>query len=250
MLDVNNLSCGYNGVDVVKNINFTLNPNERLCIIGPNGCGKSTLLKALSGLLDYRGSAKLDGFEISKLKRRELSQKVALFSQFSSVYFSYSVYDTVAMGRYLKSKSIFGNTKDDESAVMSCLEKLSILDIKDKPITELSGGQLQRVLLARVLAQDPDIILLDEPTNHLDIAHQRALLSIIDDFSKQENKAVIGVIHDLSLTPMLFERAILMDNGELILDGDIRSVLKSNEISRAYNTDITSHMRESLKFWE
>lgn len=249
MLEVKNLSCGYNGVDVVKDVSFSLGSNEKLCIIGPNGCGKSTLLKALSSLISYKGSIKLNDVEISQLKRRELSNKIALFSQFANANFPYSVYDTVLMGRYNKSKGVFKTTKEDDEAVISCLDKLSLLDIKDRPVTELSGGQLQRVFLARVLAQDPDIILLDEPTNHLDISHQRALLEVIDDFSKQNNKAVIGVLHDLSLIPMLFDKAILLDEGRIAFEGNIRDALMSDEIAKAYKIDIRKHFADCLDFW-
>jgi len=178
MLSVENLSCGYDGVDVISNINFSVNYGEKLCIIGPNGCGKTTLLRAICNLMNYKGSVALDKKDISKMKRKEISSSIALMTQLTSIYFSYSVYETVALGRYLAfSKKIFTEeTKTDKEIILSSLENVGLIDIKDKPITELSGGQLQRVFLARVFVQEPKIILLDEPTNHLDLKHQLELI--------------------------------------------------------------------------
>ena len=174
MLKVENLSCGYGTEDIISDISFTANSNEKLCIIGPNGCGKTTLLRALSGVLDYRGNIFINDFELRSLSRKDISRNIALMSQISSVYFSYTVYETVALGRYIhNSKRIFSEeSKDDKKIVDECIRAVGLTEMKDKLITELSGGQLQRVFLARVYAQDPEIILLDEPTNHLDLKNQ------------------------------------------------------------------------------
>lgn len=251
MLELKNLCCGYGGADIVKSFDMTVTDGEMLCILGPNGCGKTTLLRAISGMLPYKGSAMLDGREISALSRRELSAKVALFSQISSVYFGYTVYDTVAMGRYLRRKGAFAHDADERKSTCDCLERLGLLDIKDEPITALSGGQLQRTLLARTFNQNPQIILLDEPTNHLDISAQIALIGMIRDWAAEDRRrSVIGVLHEIMLIPMLFKRALIMSGGERVMDGEVGQVLKSDELARVYGTDIKGFMRECNEFWK
>lgn len=250
MVDITGLSCGYGGCDVLKGIDLKILAGERVCILGPNGCGKSTLLKAVSGIIGYKGSAKLDSKEIKAYSRRELSKKIAVFSQLQNVYFSYSVYDTVAMGRYLKSGGLFGNRSSDSKAVMPWLERLGLKDIMDKPVTELSGGQLQRVLLARTFVQEPQLLLLDEPTNHLDISYQMELAELIKEWSNQSpERTVVGVIHELSLIPKLFERTVLMDGGKIAADGETAAILKGSQLSSTYKADVAGFMRETGRFW-
>lgn len=251
MLELTNLYCGYGGGDIVKDFCLAVGEGEKLCILGPNGCGKTTLLRAVSGMLSYKGSAKIDGREISSMSRRELSGKVALFSQISSVYFGYTVYDTVAMGRYLKQRGAFSESKKDAAATLECIERMGLSDIKDKPITELSGGQLQRTMLARVFNQEPQIILLDEPTNHLDISAQIALIRLIKEWAAEDKqRSVVGVIHEISLIPMLFERTVLMSGGEKLADGGTGQVLKSEELGKAYGADIKGFMQDCYEFWK
>ncbi len=251
MLEITNLSCGYGSGDILKSFCMTVHEGEKLCILGPNGCGKTTLLRAISGMLAYNGSAKIDGREISSMSRRELSGRVALFSQISSVYFGYTVYDTVAMGRYLKQKGAFSESGKDSQATLSCLERLGLSDIKDKPITELSGGQLQRTMLARAFNQEPQIILLDEPTNHLDISAQISLIRLIKEWAAEDKRrSVVGVIHEISLIPMLFERTILMLSGEKLADGGTEQVLKSEELGKAYGADVAGFMQDCYAFWK
>ena len=192
MLELKNLYSGYDGKDIVKNISFKVNNGENLCIVGPNGCGKSTLLKAIANIIEYRGDIEIDALEISKFNWKELAQKVGLMSQISQVYFPYTVYDTVSLGRYAYLKGAFSTlSKDDRKIIDESMEKVGVYHLKDKLITELSGGQLQRVFLAKVFAQDPDIILLDEPTNHLDFKNQIDLLEnlntwVINIYTKKD----------------------------------------------------------------
>ncbi|MGM9530305.1 ABC transporter ATP-binding protein, partial [Intestinibacter sp.] len=169
MLEVKKLYSGYEGKDILKEINFTVKNGENLCIVGPNGCGKSTLLKSIANILEYKGSILIDGQEVFSMNRKHFAKKVGLMSQITEIYFPYTIYDTVSLGRYAYSKGVLSKlSKEDDEIILDSIDKVGLLDIKDKLITELSGGQMQRVFLARVFAQDPDIILLDEPTNHLD----------------------------------------------------------------------------------
>ena len=159
MIEVKNIYCGYDNKEIIKNLSFKVNNGENLCIVGPNGCGKSTLLKSIANIIEYRGNVKIDDKEVNNFSRVDLAKKVALMSQMSQVYFPYTVYDTVSLGRYAYSKGAFSKlSKQDREIVEDSMKKVGVYELKDKLITELSGGQLQRVFLAKIFAQDPDII--------------------------------------------------------------------------------------------
>ena len=133
MLKVRNLYCGYDGKDVIKDFNIDITRGQNVSIVGPNGCGKSTLLKAMVSLIDYKGNIFLDGKEVKSIKRKELAKKVALMSQSSQIYFPYTVYDTVALGRYAHIDGVFARlSKMDEEIILNCLSNVGILDLKDK----------------------------------------------------------------------------------------------------------------------
>ena len=178
MLELKNVCAGYDGVDVLHDVSCAFPPGSCWCVLGSNGCGKTTLLRAMAGLIPHRGQVLLDGREIDGMKRRDLAGKIAVMSQVNTVYFPYSVYDTVMLGRYQHIRaSLFGGpSQEDRAVVERCLTFTGLSDLRRRHLDELSGGQRQRVFLAQTLAQDPETILLDEPTNHLDIKHQVELV--------------------------------------------------------------------------
>jgi iron complex transport system ATP-binding protein len=255
MLEVKDLFAGYGGADVICNINFTAQSGESLCVLGPNGCGKSTLLKSIARVIDYRGVVSMDGEDISALPRRELAKKIALLNQSASVYFPYTVYETVSMGRYAYSQGLpyYGLknlSAEDKEIIENILKKLDIWDIRERMIDELSGGTLQRVFLARTLAQTPDLILLDEPANHLDLKHQIELLNFLKAWVKESNKTLISVFHDLNLARLFSDTAIVLNNGTIAANGKIDEVLNGEILSGVYGIDIRAFMRESLEKWK
>ncbi|MDR0718806.1 MAG: ABC transporter ATP-binding protein [Treponema sp.] len=251
MLEIKNLFAGYGGGDVIKDITLKAFPGEILTIAGPNGCGKTTLLKAIARLLPFRGLVTLDGRDIHSFSRKALAQKAALLGQSTQIYFSYSVFDTVSLGRYPYSRSFLkGLTKNDREIVENVLLQLGLTDVKDRMITELSGGQLQRVFLARTLAQEPEFILLDEPTNHLDLTHQIELLSYLSYWAEKNNKTVIAVLHDLNLARRFGNSAALMSRGALVSWGKPEDVLTGDILEEVYGLNIKGFMLESLKKWE
>jgi len=252
MISVNNLTCGYyDDVNVLTDISFTVPSNKKMLIVGPNGCGKTTLLRAMAGLIPYQGNVLIDGEDVSAFSKKELSKKVALLSQLSNIYFSYSVYETVMQGRYVHLKSTFfkGETQIDKEVVALCLETTGLLEMKDKNIKELSGGQLQRVFLARVLAQEPEIILLDEPTNHLDLRYQLELMNYLDKWVQESGHIVIGVVHDMNLALSFADEIMMLKDGK-IFACDHRDTLDLDLIDKTFDTNVTAYMRESLKKWE
>lgn len=251
MLEVKNLYCGYNGVEIIKDISFRVDRGENICIVGPNGCGKSTLLKAISNLIPFKGSVLLDGNDTKSLKRKDLAIKIALMTQSSNILFPYSIYDTVALGRYAHLNGVFSRlNKKDEEIINNSLAKVGLLDIKDKLINELSGGQLQRVFLARAFAQDPDVILLDEPTNHLDLRYQIEMLDYLKVWAKENNKIVVAVLHDLNLVQNFGDKVLMLKDGVIKNNGNTREVLNGSDLEEVYGIDIKAFMIKTLEKWK
>jgi iron complex transport system ATP-binding protein len=251
MLEVKDLSAGYNGADVIRNISFRAEKGESLCILGPNGSGKSTLLKSIACIIDYRGLVLMNGENICAVSRKELAKKIALLSQSAQVFFPYTVYETVSMGRYVYSQGVLKNlSAKDRTVIEDILKKLDIWDSKDCMIDELSGGTLQRVFLARTLAQSPDLILLDEPSNHLDLKHQIELLKFLRAWVKENNKTLISVFHDLNLARLFGDTAVVLNEGTAAACGKIEDVLNSGILSEVYGIDIRGFMQESLEKWK
>lgn len=251
MLEVQNVCAGYNGTEIVHNISFQLNKGENLCILGANGCGKTTFLRAIGNLIPFTGSVKLDGVELSSLKRRNIAEKIAMLSQLSGTYFAYSVYDTVMLGRYQHIRKTFSDRpgKADREMVEKCLETVGLSDYASRKINELSGGQLQRVFLAKALAQDPEIILLDEPTNHLDIKQQVELLHHLRKWSESGNHTVIGVFHDINIALQLSDKVLFMKDGEKKAFGNMEEIASKQLLKDVYGMDIVKYLDWESQNW-
>lgn len=248
MIEVKNLSAGYTSKKILKNLNFSITEGENLCILGSNGSGKTTLLRVIGGLLEYEGEVKLFDKEVKNLKPREIALKISLLSQMGSLFFSYSVYDTVMLGRYVRlSGGVFSKPSEkDEQIVIDCLNSVGICDLKDREISTLSGGQLQKVYLARCLAQEPEIIILDEPTNHLDLKSQQELFKFLKEWSQEKNHTVIGVMHDVTLAFQLFSKALFLKDGEIVFEGALKNAT-SEVYEKTYQTDVISYLKEIHK---
>jgi len=250
MLEIKNLYAGYGSGDVLKNISFTAEPGESLCVLGPNGCGKSTLLKAIARIIDYRGSISLNEKNLDMLPRKELAKTTALLGQSAQIYFPYSVYDTVSLGRYAYFKGFFKDmSAEDREIIETTMKRFDIWDIKSRMIDELSGGQLQRVFLSKTIVQMPDIILLDEPTNHLDLKNQTELMCYLKQWIRENHKILIGVYHDLNLVQHFGDKAVLLGEGKLLLQGNVQTVLNSEILAEVYGIDIRDFMLKSIEKW-
>lgn len=248
MLEVKNLSLHYaSRKDVLKNISFEVCYNESLCIIGPNGCGKSTLLKSLCKIIDFEGEILINNENIRKI---DTYKTIAMMSQMSTIYFGYSVYDTIMMGRYssYKDKLFSMPNKEDKEFVIHYMEKLKIMHLKDKLITELSGGELQRVFLARTFVQNPTIILMDEPTNHLDLNSQIELIYNLKEWVKSDVRCIVAVLHDINAMLNFADKLLVLKNGTSQYFGTVNDfdITLLNDI---YDINVVEYMKNSLKRW-
>jgi len=251
MLRLENVSAGYGGQHVLHDVSFTLAPGKRLALIGPNGCGKTTLLRAIAGVLSYTGAIAIDGRPVGRMKRRELAREIAMLSQISEVSFAYSVYDTVMMGRYAHATGglLALPSEEDRAKVLACLEAVDLLSLRERPITTLSGGQLQRVFLARVLAQEPQIILLDEPTNHLDLRYQVELMEHLQTWATREQRILIGALHDVNLGLHFCDKALVLQSGRIRAFGATDAVLTAKLLEELYGASVLGYMRGMLERW-
>ena len=235
MMEVKNLSFHYKGCpEVLKNISFRMEPGKFLAILGNNGVGKSTLLKCFDHILKPdSGQVILDGEDLLKLPGREVAKKVAFVSQ-SVPSTQMTVHDVVMLGRrpYMR----WGFTEEDHMIVHDAMHRLEVEDMRGRFLAQLSGGEKQKVMLARALAQQPKVLLLDEPTSALDIQNQYHVLKTVRDICHKDDMIAVIVIHDLDLALRFCDRFLLLKDGEVYRHGD-RSVLDSEALKEVYGVD-------------
>ena len=249
-ISLDKVSAGYEKNNfILKDISVSFTGDGIWGILGPNGSGKTTLLRVLSGILPYEGHITLDtDKELSSLSKRELARYIAMMPQFTSIYFSYSVYDTVMLGRYAHSGNSLGEmlgrlSKHDRDVTEAAIEATGLTEIKNHSISELSGGQLQRVMLARTIAQETPIILLDEPTNHIELTAylEKWAANHTEVNGRSYSNTVISVFHDIGTAVTLTDNIILMKDGQIIKKGSTDEVLTRSLINDIYDVDAISH---------
>ena len=251
MLNVEHLTCGYGGEPVVKDVSFRVREGERLCILGPNGCGKTTLLRSLAGLLPCEGTIELAGTVLRKLPARQRAKKLALMSQLSPAAFDYTVYETVMLGRYAHQRGglLGAESEADRRAVEDSLTLTGAWELRDRSVTQLSGGQLQRVFLARAFAQEPRVILLDEPTNHLDLRCQAELTDSLRSWAARPGRCVVGVFHDINLALAFADTVLLLDRGAVLAHKRLED-FDLSLLDGLYGMDVRGYMRAALRRWQ
>lgn len=251
MLSVENLSCGYGKTEVVHKLSFQVKAGERLCVLGPNGCGKTTLLRALAGVIPWKGSVEADGVFLRGLSPKQRAKKIALMSQFSWTAFDYTVYEAVMLGRYAHRQGTFfpSETEADRCVVEDALRRTGVWELREQLVTRLSGGQMQRVFLARTFAQEPKIILLDEPANHLDLRYQEQLLECLREWTADGRRCVAGVFHDISLALAFADTALLLEEGRELACGPVEE-LDEKLLDRLYGMDVRGYMNRMYGRWK
>lgn len=251
MLKVEDLSVKIDNKDIIQNISFELQDNDMLVIIGPNGSGKTTIVKAIMDDLNYSGNINLNGKNIKKMNLSDISKYVGVLMQNHNLEFDNTVYDIVSLGRYTYKKELFGNLDIiDKQKIDEAMELADIQNLKESSINSISGGELQRVFLALVLAQDPDILILDEPTNHLDLKHQIDIFDILKKWSLKEGKSMIAIIHDLNLAYTYATKALLIKDGKIVSYGKMKESLNRENLKNTYDIDVFDWMQNLLNNWK
>lgn len=227
--------------NILKDINIEVYNKEFVGIIGPNGSGKSTLLKCIYRVLKPNdGAILLDNIDIKDMSVKESSKRLAVLSQHNNYNFDFTVKDIVLMGRSPHKKFMERDNKDDYDIANEALKKVDMFEFKDRSFQSLSGGEQQRVILARALAQQPQCLILDEPTNHLDIKYQLQLMRIVKGLGIE----VIAAIHDLNIAAMYCDKIYVLKDGEVIKYGKPKDILTQELIKYVYEVDAEVIVKE------
>jgi len=240
ILQVENLSVRYQQRAAVSDVTFGLRRGEVLALVGPNGSGKSTLVRAISGALSpFSGRVLLAGQDVQRLRPAQRARQMAVVPQNALIPPAFTALETVLFGRTPYLNFLGQLSASDEQIARDSLARVEALTLAERRMGELSGGEQQRVLLARALAQQTPILLLDEPTTHLDLKHQVNLLTLTRGLARRDGLAVLIVLHDLNLAAQYADRIALLDEGRLLALGAPTSVLTSEMLSAVYDVPLS-----------
>jgi len=238
LIAVDHVTYGYSLNPVLQNISVSFEPGEIVSLLGPNGSGKTTLLKLLMGF--YRpqsGQVLLEGQSVSAIPPKQLARRIAYVPQVHRLSFGYRVLDVVLMGR-MPHKPFFSRySKADEQASLNALERLSIAHLKDRPYTEVSGGERQLIMIARALVQGADIFIMDEPVSGLDYGNQIRLLGRIADLARS-GFTFIKTTHFPDHALWISDRVVMLKNGQIIADGQTKETINKTNLYKLYNTHV------------
>ena len=234
-ITIKGLKFGYNGSRILDDLNLEIEDSEVLGLVGPNGSGKTTLIKCIDRILKPKGSIVLDGREIEQMKQQEIARKIGYVPQSASTPLSTTVFDTVLMGRR---PHIGWQVSDfDLEKVADTLELLHLGDLAMRDFSQLSGGQKQKVLVARALCQEPGVLLLDEPTSSLDMKHQLEVMEMITTFVKSKKISAVMALHDLNLAAMFVDKLAILKGGKIYAAGSPADLLNAKNIREVYGVE-------------
>lgn len=237
-LKLKNISFAYDKRLVLSDISLSINHGEIVGILGPNGAGKSTLIKLIAGLIKPRsGDILLDDRPLRSFSGRELARTIALVPQESAIPFSFKAFEVVLMGRQPHLTTFGFESKNDLAVSMDAMKKTDCFELAPRSINELSGGEKQRVILARAFAQTPKLLLLDEPTTFLDIKHQLTLCKLLKKENEDSGLTIVCAMHDLNLAGAFCDRVVILKGGSIAADGKSAEVMRKEIVGPAF--DIT-----------
>jgi iron complex transport system ATP-binding protein len=240
VLRTERLRAGYHDREVLHEVTFELGRGEFCGLLGPNGSGKSTLLKALAGVLrPWSGRAELFGADVRTLSPRAIARRVAVIPQGVSILFPFSVEEVVAMGRHPHLGRFEREGRRDREAIERALEETETAALARRPLDELSGGEQQRVVIARALAQEPELLLLDEPTTHLDINHQVEVFELLARLNRERALTVLAVSHDVNVCAEYCRRLMVLKAGRLVASGTPRELVTPALIRDVYGAAVS-----------
>jgi iron complex transport system ATP-binding protein len=239
ILTLENVGFRYGQIQAIKGIDLQVNAGEILGILGPNGSGKSTLLKVMDGILvPQEGEILIEDSPLAAFGRSNLAREVAMVAQENHFRFSFSTLEVVLMGRFPHLKRLQFEGKRDMEVASDALRATHTLEFAERSIHELSGGEKQRVLIARALAQEPKVILLDEPTSFLDLKFKREIFQLISSLSLEKALSVVVVSHDIDLTSQYCRRVIMLKNGSIYEMGEPNDVITAPNIEAVYDCPV------------
>ena len=240
MIDVQKLKFSYSQKHLLDGLSFELDKGDFCAIVGPNGSGKTTLLKLMTGLLQPQGgSVQVGGQPLNSLSAMEKARLMAYVAQRQDVVFDFSVFDTVLMGRNPHQSRWETASSHDVQVVEEVLQLTGLADYRNRMLTELSGGEVQRVMIARAMAQQTPVILLDEPLSNLDITYQFEVMDILQHLNKQNDTTIVIILHDLSFVKKYAHKVLMLQNGTLKHFGPVDDVLTEPNVREVFH--LSSH---------
>jgi iron complex transport system ATP-binding protein len=238
-LRITQLAASYGPRPILSNVSLTVEEGQVVALVGPNGVGKSTLLRVLSGVVPARGGeARLNGVDLLRLPPAERARRVAVVPQMIKLPEAFTVGELVLMGRTPHLPLWGGETRQDCEIAWQAMRRTHIEDLADRRVDELSGGEQQRVVIARALAQEPQVLLLDEPTAHLDLKHQVAVLELVRSLAHEHGLAVLLTLHDLNQAAQYADRVALLHQGHIVAEGSAQAVFTPKRLSEIYGVPV------------
>jgi iron complex transport system ATP-binding protein len=234
-ITIKSLTFGYNGSMILDGLNLVVEDSEVLGLVGPNGSGKTTLIKCIDKILKPKGSILIDGKDIDTVSRTELAKRLGYVPQFSSTPLATTVFDTVLMGR--RPHISWRVSDSDLDKVADILGLLHLENLAMRDFSQLSGGQKQKVLIARALAQEPEVLLLDEPTSSLDMKHQLEVMETIASLVKEKKISAIMALHDLNLASTFADKLAILKDGRIYAAGEPAYLLNAANIREVYGVE-------------
>jgi iron complex transport system ATP-binding protein len=237
-LELQDVAVQLGSAEIVRGVSASVEHGEWVALIGPNGAGKTTMLRAVAGLIPFDGAIAVDGMPVSASTRRELARRIALVPQIPHIPEELTVAEYVLLGRtpYIPYLAMEGGS--DRRAAAEALGRLGLRPFADRRLGSLSGGELQRVVLARALAQEAPLLLLDEPTSALDLGRQQQVLELVDELRRDGGLTVLSTMHDLSLAGQYADRLLLLDAGRIEAEGSPAEVLSESTLAAYYGASV------------
>lgn len=243
-LKIKELKVNLSKKEIVKGIDLAVTSNKFIGLIGPNGSGKSTLLKAVYGVIKPTfGDVFISDKDIKNYNKKSLAKTLGVVSQFNNINFDFKVIDIVLMGRDPYKGLLEQDNKNDYDMALKALSQVGMIDFAQKNFSLLSGGEKQRVILARAITQNPKILILDEPTNHLDIKYQLEVMSIV----KNLNICVLAALHDLTLASQFCDELYVLKDGVIVYNGIPNEVITEKTIKEVYDVESIVHINPATK---
>lgn len=238
MIRVEALRCAYGDKVILNGLDLNIQEGAMCAVLGSNGCGKTTLMRCLSGLIEPQsGKISLAGRPLKDYTTKQLAQTLSLVRQQANTDMEFSAFEIVLMGRNPYQKRLQNESESDWKIVEECMNMTNTWHLRFSTPSQMSGGELQRVMIARALAQQTPVMLLDEPTSNLDIAHQMEIMQLLCDINRNEKKTIMIVVHDLNLAYGYCSNLLLLDKGNKVFYGDMKEGLTPERIRQVFGVE-------------